>query len=265
MWQCQPTSFHAPTVLLQLRYSTWALRYSTPGYVSACLRLSSTPSAQPTFFYVMWQRLPSSSPLQPHPLHSLSMPTLICGRIIYVYSFPTQALMAEMCAWQPFTHQTGTTIRLHLHFSWTFLQLLQQNCQSSETRFQDRTLSTTYVSQGNMWMQICLSFCNEFVWICTLHKQFREHSYDPFICLVNSIREHFVKLCNKFVRLCTLHEHFCEHSFNSLLNFCTVPAPHDPCIWLVMYISWTFRKNYATNWFGFVHEHFCEHSVNSFA
>ncbi len=145
------TSFHAPTVLLRLRYSTWALRYSTPGYVSACLPLSSTPSAQSTFFYVMRQRLPSSSPLQPHPLHSLSMPTLTCGRIIYVYSFPTQALMAEMCAWQPFTHQTGTTFRLHLHFSWTFLQLLQQNCQSSEQRFQDRTLSTTYVSQGNMW------------------------------------------------------------------------------------------------------------------
>ena len=55
--------FHAPSVLLRLRSSTWCPCYSTSG--------SSTPT---------------------------------CGLFFYTYSFPTQALMAEMCAWQPFTH-----------------------------------------------------------------------------------------------------------------------------------------------------------------
>jgi hypothetical protein len=64
-----------------------------------------------------------------------STPT--CGLTFYIYSFPTQAWMAEMCAWQPFTHQTeiynpSTTstwtltsdwvcsLRLHLHILRTF-------------------------------------------------------------------------------------------------------------------------------------------------
>ncbi len=62
MWQCQRTSFHVTSHhgILHL-----CLHYPTSGYVSICLRLSSSPSTVYTFFYVICISLLSSIYIQP--------------------------------------------------------------------------------------------------------------------------------------------------------------------------------------------------------
>ena len=97
-------------------------------------------------------------------------PTPTCGLIFYIYSFPTQALMAEMCAWQPFTHQTeiynpSTTstwtltsdwvcsLRLHLHtYFANIFNAVNEHPPSNKHFFRTAFfhLSTTYVSLQNI-------------------------------------------------------------------------------------------------------------------
>jgi hypothetical protein len=120
MLQCQPTFFHAPTVLLRLFYVLLRDIYITLhlyGYIST----RSMPSIYNpcAVFVLLWHvtmpayhfhapsvllRLCSSTWCQCYSTSGSPTPT--CGLIFYIYSFPTQALMVEMCAWQPFTHQT---------------------------------------------------------------------------------------------------------------------------------------------------------------
>jgi hypothetical protein len=75
---------------------------------------------------------------------SMSAPT--CGWISTstASQVPTQALMAEMCAWQPFTLQTETTkllLRLHEHSSQTefapmvYIYIFREHFQCSEDIF----------------------------------------------------------------------------------------------------------------------------------
>jgi hypothetical protein len=89
--------------------------------------------------------------------------TSTCGLIFYIYSFPTQALMAEMCAWQPFTHQTeiynpsttswtltsdwACSLRLHLHFSRKFsMQWMNTHASPLPTNIFSGLHSLNYVS-----------------------------------------------------------------------------------------------------------------------
>lgn len=78
---------------------------------------ASITHAQSSFFYGMWQCQPTTfMHLQSFyvyvPLRDANVTLHLAplrppvAFFFYIFSFPTQALMAEMCAWQPFTHQT---------------------------------------------------------------------------------------------------------------------------------------------------------------
>jgi hypothetical protein len=110
---------------------------------------------------------------------------------LYVYSFPTQALMAEMCAWQPFPHQTGTTIllrrlhehsHLHLHFSYmqwtscTFKWLFREHSSYSDLPFHSKHLACA-VNIVNIQMPF----------------YFAAYKLPPHAVYIYNFREHFRK------------------------------------------------------------------------
>jgi hypothetical protein len=112
------------TLLLHLQYYTDTY---TSFYMMSMLRSSTSCEGDGLPFFMHLQSTSQLFPiiLQPHRLRcdKYVCTTILCVPLraqvythlwpnFYVHSFPTQALMAEMCAWQPFTHQTGTTTLL---------------------------------------------------------------------------------------------------------------------------------------------------------